>query len=256
MRATFLAGGEGIAKGEVSARTIDLAPTLAFMLGIAEPQQSQGRVLLDVVKGGNAYKPLSIIGLNDFHGQLEQTTLANTLSDGLAQNVGGRRLPRDDVRRGLCGAAEAGPPAGGGRQRRRVAAELRPARGHAGDRCRERVGARRHVVRQPRVRLRRRAAAEAAGAGEVPVPGDEHRREGDREGALVGDALQGVHDRRRQGRRHRRRAEEHSGARLRGCDGRPRVPRRGVADQGRVGAPPRGRCTCPGRRHPPGNQHR
>ena len=34
------------------------------------------------------------------------------------------------------------------------------------------------------------------------------------------------------------------------------VPRRGVPDQGRVGAPPRGRCTCPGRRHPPGNQHR
>ena len=166
------------------------------------------------------------------------------------------RLPRDDVRRGLCGAAEAGPPAGGGRQRRRVAAELGPARGHARDRCRERVGARRHVVRQPRVRLRRRAAAEAAGAGEVPVPGDEHRREVDRQGALVGDALQGVHDRRRQGRRHRRRAEEHSGARLRGCDGRPRVPRRGVPDQGRVGAPARGRCTCPGRRHPPGNQHR
>jgi 2',3'-cyclic-nucleotide 2'-phosphodiesterase (5'-nucleotidase family) len=89
MRATFLAGGEGIAKGEVSARTIDLAPTLAFMLGIAEPQQSQGRVLLDVVKGGNAYKPLSIIGLNDFHGQLEPTTLSNTLSDSLAQSVGG-----------------------------------------------------------------------------------------------------------------------------------------------------------------------
>jgi 2',3'-cyclic-nucleotide 2'-phosphodiesterase (5'-nucleotidase family) len=89
MRATFLAGGEGIAKGEVSARTIDLAPTLAFMLGIAEPQQSQGRVLLDVIKGGNAYKPLSIIGLTDFHGQLEQTTLSNTLSDGLAQTVGG-----------------------------------------------------------------------------------------------------------------------------------------------------------------------
>ena len=41
-----------------------------------------------------------------------------------------------------------------------------------------------------------------------------------------------------------------------GCDGRPRVPRRGVPDQGRVGAPPRGRRTCPGRRHPPGNQHR
>ena len=89
MRATFLAGGEGIAKGEVSARTIDLAPTLAFLLGIAEPQQSQGRVLLDVLKGGEAYKPISVIGLNDFHGQLEQTTLATTLFDGIAQNVGG-----------------------------------------------------------------------------------------------------------------------------------------------------------------------
>ena len=51
MRATFLAGGEGIAKGEVTARTIDLAPTLAFLLGIPEPQHSQGRVLLDVAQG-------------------------------------------------------------------------------------------------------------------------------------------------------------------------------------------------------------
>ena len=55
----------------MTARTIDLAPTLAYLLGIPEPQHSQGKVLLDVVKGGNAYKPLSIVGLNDFHGQLE-----------------------------------------------------------------------------------------------------------------------------------------------------------------------------------------
>ncbi len=74
MRATFLAGGTGVAKGTVTARTIDLAPTLAFILGIPEPQHSQGRVLLDVVKGGNAYKPISIVGLTDFHGQLESTT--------------------------------------------------------------------------------------------------------------------------------------------------------------------------------------
>ena len=87
MRATFLAGGEGIAKSEVTARTIDLAPSLAFRLGIPEPQHSQGRVLLDVFKGGNAYKPISIIGLNDFHGQLDQTTLA--ADNGLTQTVGG-----------------------------------------------------------------------------------------------------------------------------------------------------------------------
>ena len=86
MRATFLAGGTGIAKGAVKASTIDLAPTLAFILGIPEPQHSQGRVLLDVVKGGPSYKPVSIIGLTDFHGQLDPTTLP---FDGVNSPVGG-----------------------------------------------------------------------------------------------------------------------------------------------------------------------
>ena len=87
MRATFLAGGHGIAKGAFSARSIDLAPTLAFMLDIPEPQHSQGKVLLRVVKGGSAYKPLSIIGLNDFHGQLDPTTRA--YDNGINAQVGG-----------------------------------------------------------------------------------------------------------------------------------------------------------------------
>src|SRR6185295_11455733 len=86
MRATFLAGGEGIAKGQVEVRTIDLAPTLAYLLGIPEPQQSQGRVLLEIVKGGNGVKPISIVGLNDFHGQLDPTTLT---VDGQNRGVGG-----------------------------------------------------------------------------------------------------------------------------------------------------------------------
>jgi hypothetical protein len=47
MRATFLAGGERIAKGTINgARTIDLAPTLAYLLGVPAPQHSQGTVLL------------------------------------------------------------------------------------------------------------------------------------------------------------------------------------------------------------------
>jgi 2',3'-cyclic-nucleotide 2'-phosphodiesterase (5'-nucleotidase family) len=86
MHATFLAGGKDIAKGEVEARTIDLAPTLAFLMGIPEPQFSQGRVLTDVLKGGEKYKPISIVGLNDFHGQLDPTTLAY---DGINAPVGG-----------------------------------------------------------------------------------------------------------------------------------------------------------------------
>src|SRR4051794_29507593 len=86
MRATFLADGEDIGKGEVTARTIDLAPTLSFLMGIPEPQQSQGRVLLDALKHGDKFKPVSIVGLNDFHGQLEPTTLT---VDGINTPVGG-----------------------------------------------------------------------------------------------------------------------------------------------------------------------
>jgi 2',3'-cyclic-nucleotide 2'-phosphodiesterase (5'-nucleotidase family) len=86
MRATFLAGGQGIAKASVTARSIDLAPTLAYLLGVPEPQYSQGRVLLDVVKGGSSVKPISIVGLTDFHGQLDSSSLAY---DAINQPVGG-----------------------------------------------------------------------------------------------------------------------------------------------------------------------
>jgi 2',3'-cyclic-nucleotide 2'-phosphodiesterase (5'-nucleotidase family) len=86
MRATFLAGGANIVKRSVTARTIDLAPTLAFILGIPEPQHSQGRVLTEIVKGGSSLKRVSIIGLNDFHGQLDPTAMT---IDGRAVSVGG-----------------------------------------------------------------------------------------------------------------------------------------------------------------------
>lgn len=87
VRATFIAGGKGVAKASVSARSIDLAPTLALLLGIPVPQQSQGRVLLEIVKGSPSYKPVNIIGLNDFHGQLSPSTLV--YDSGISAPVGG-----------------------------------------------------------------------------------------------------------------------------------------------------------------------
>jgi 2',3'-cyclic-nucleotide 2'-phosphodiesterase (5'-nucleotidase family)/predicted AlkP superfamily phosphohydrolase/phosphomutase len=87
MRATFLADGPGIARGPVKARTIDLAPTLAYILGVPEPQHSQGRVLTEILKGGNSIKPISIVGINDFHGQLEPATLA--FDNAINAQVGG-----------------------------------------------------------------------------------------------------------------------------------------------------------------------
>jgi 2',3'-cyclic-nucleotide 2'-phosphodiesterase (5'-nucleotidase family) len=87
MRATFLAGGPGIARGTIDgARSIDLAPTLAFLLGVPTPQHSQGRVLLEALEIGEHVTPISLIGLTDFHGQLEQTTAT---FDGRNIPVGG-----------------------------------------------------------------------------------------------------------------------------------------------------------------------
>lgn len=87
MRAAFIAGGDSIAKGEFAGlRSIDLAPTIAYLLRVPVPQHSQGRVLLEILRGNPAVTPISVIGLNDFHGQLEPTT---RLYDGRNISVGG-----------------------------------------------------------------------------------------------------------------------------------------------------------------------
>lgn len=95
MRATFLAGGEEIRERFVAdgIRTIDIAPTIAYLMGIPEPQHSQGVVRLDLLQenehghgGDEGHTLVPVIGLTDFHGQLEQTTLT---MDGRNVPVGG-----------------------------------------------------------------------------------------------------------------------------------------------------------------------
>jgi 2',3'-cyclic-nucleotide 2'-phosphodiesterase (5'-nucleotidase family) len=105
MRATFLAGGVGINRGQFTVRSIDIAPTVAYALDVPEPQHSQGRVLLEVLQGTGGVRPVTIIGLNDFHGQLDPTTFT---VDGIAAPVGGAsRLATlfDEEAAGLPGPA-------------------------------------------------------------------------------------------------------------------------------------------------------
>lgn len=94
MRATFLAGGSAIKKGSYRVRSIDIAPTVAYLLDVPMPQQAQGRVLLDILRGGSRVKPVTIIGLNDFHGQLDQTTLP---MDGIPSAVPTSVVPAVNV---------------------------------------------------------------------------------------------------------------------------------------------------------------
>lgn len=88
MRATFIAGNGRVQPNVVAGglRTIDLAPTMAYILGIPEPQHSQGVVRLDLLRGGEARTYVPVIGLTDFHGQLDQTTM---VMDGINVPVGG-----------------------------------------------------------------------------------------------------------------------------------------------------------------------
>ncbi len=87
MRATFLAGGRNIDQGTIPAiRTIDVAPTIAYLMGVPQPDQTQGKARLDVVKGDRNRRQLTIVGVNDFHGQLDPTTLPY---DGINVRAGG-----------------------------------------------------------------------------------------------------------------------------------------------------------------------
>ena len=98
MRATFIAGAGKVRPNVVAGglRTIDLAPTIAYLMGIPMPQQSQGQVRLDLLRGGEARTLVPLIGLTDFHGQLEQTTIKH----GRAKYAGWRRgAASHDVRR-------------------------------------------------------------------------------------------------------------------------------------------------------------
>jgi 2',3'-cyclic-nucleotide 2'-phosphodiesterase (5'-nucleotidase family)/predicted AlkP superfamily phosphohydrolase/phosphomutase len=88
MRAAFLADGPDIERGKVRrVRSIDLAPTAAFLAGVPAPQNAQGTVRRDLIEDGDDYTPVNIIGLNDFHGQLAAAT--TTLDTITTVPVGG-----------------------------------------------------------------------------------------------------------------------------------------------------------------------
>jgi 2',3'-cyclic-nucleotide 2'-phosphodiesterase (5'-nucleotidase family)/predicted AlkP superfamily phosphohydrolase/phosphomutase len=93
MHATFIAAGPGIRDTGHKfrgVRAIDVAPTVAFVMGIPGPQNAQGRILYEVVDfgSGNKWKhhnkgptEITILDISDYHGQLVPLTdTADTLA--------------------------------------------------------------------------------------------------------------------------------------------------------------------------------
>jgi 2',3'-cyclic-nucleotide 2'-phosphodiesterase (5'-nucleotidase family) len=97
MHGTFVAAGPGIRhrydiKG---VRAIDVAPTVAFLLGIGGPQNARGQILYDIVTDGHDYRELTIFDISDYHGQLVPLTensdfvINSTTTLGPAFAIGG-----------------------------------------------------------------------------------------------------------------------------------------------------------------------
>ena len=73
MHATFLAAGPGVRRMEdplTGVRAVDLAPTMAFLLGIPGPQNARGKILYPVTESSGRYKEITVLNVSDFHGQL------------------------------------------------------------------------------------------------------------------------------------------------------------------------------------------
>ncbi|GGU17094.1 5'-nucleotidase C-terminal domain-containing protein [Lentzea flava] len=94
MHAVFVAAGPGIRKQRPLAgvRAIDLAPTMALLLGVPGPQNARGRVLYSLLPQPGALKELTVLNISDYHGQLVPLSeTADTVAGGTdpAFGIGG-----------------------------------------------------------------------------------------------------------------------------------------------------------------------
>ncbi|MFB3737566.1 MAG: 5'-nucleotidase C-terminal domain-containing protein [Candidatus Velamenicoccus archaeovorus] len=72
MHGTFVAAGPGIRHQDPVAgiRAVDLAPTIAFLLGIPGPQNARGQILTQLFPSPGRWKIATILQISDYHGQL------------------------------------------------------------------------------------------------------------------------------------------------------------------------------------------
>src|SRR3990170_4836056 len=89
MHGTFVASGPGIRKQSPVAgiRAIDVAPTIAFLMGIPGPQNARGKILFGLTTGAGRFKEVTLLQISDYHGQLVPLSeAADNLSGGVASN--------------------------------------------------------------------------------------------------------------------------------------------------------------------------
>ncbi len=71
-------------------QAIDLAPTIAFLMGIPGPQNARGRILYELFPDGANFQEATILNISDYHGQLVPLTEnPDTLSGTPVAGIGG-----------------------------------------------------------------------------------------------------------------------------------------------------------------------
>ncbi len=88
MHGTFVAAGPGIRHRDpaTGVRAIDLAPTIAYLMGFPGPQSARGRILTEITTKPSV-KLATILQISDYHGQLVPLSeTADNLSGGGAAN--------------------------------------------------------------------------------------------------------------------------------------------------------------------------
>jgi 2',3'-cyclic-nucleotide 2'-phosphodiesterase (5'-nucleotidase family)/predicted AlkP superfamily phosphohydrolase/phosphomutase len=87
MHATFIAQGPGIGRGSAKdVEQIDLAPTIAYLMGIPGPLNARGSILYNVL-ADKKLKELTILNMSDWHAQLTPLAeAADNLAGGGAAN--------------------------------------------------------------------------------------------------------------------------------------------------------------------------
>jgi 2',3'-cyclic-nucleotide 2'-phosphodiesterase (5'-nucleotidase family)/predicted AlkP superfamily phosphohydrolase/phosphomutase len=90
MHGTFIAAGPGIERDNDpvrGVRAIDVAPTLAYLMGIPGPQNARGRILYKIVKDGDDLREITLLNISDWHAQLiPLAEAADNLAGGGAAN--------------------------------------------------------------------------------------------------------------------------------------------------------------------------
>ena len=73
----FLAAGPEIASGaSFAARSIDVAPTAAYLLDVPGPYNASGSILFELLADGSTLREVTLLDISDFHGQLPPLSAA------------------------------------------------------------------------------------------------------------------------------------------------------------------------------------